>query len=55
MASRHRPDRDVRSITGGGADGVRTLILTWRPDDDGGDDELEPDPQPRTRVLETQS
>ena len=43
------------TVTGGGVDGLRTLTLTWRPDDDGGDDEREPDPQPRTRVLETQS
>ena len=42
------------TVTGGGsADGLRTLTLTWRPDDDG-DDEREPDPLPQTRVLETQ-
>lgn len=43
------------SVTGGGSDGLRTLTLTWRPDPDDGDDELEPDPLPRTRVLETLS
>jgi hypothetical protein len=43
------------TITGGGSDGLRTLILTWRPDGDDGDEELEPDPVPRARVLETQS
>ena len=35
----------------GSPDALRTLILTWRSDDDGG--ELEPIPTPQTRVLET--
>ena len=44
------------TVTGGAsADGLRTLTLTWRPDEYDGDEELEPDPLPRARVLETQS
>ena len=42
------------TVTGGGSEGLRTLTLTWRRDDDGGDDAIEPEPLPRTRVLETQ-
>jgi hypothetical protein len=43
------------TVTGGGSEGLRTLTLTWRSDDDGDDGELEPDPLPRARVLETLS
>jgi hypothetical protein len=43
------------TVTGGGSEGLRTLTLTWRPDDGDGDGELEPDPMPQSRVLETLS
>ncbi len=35
--------------------GLHSLNLTWRPDEDDGDDEREPDPLPRARILETLS
>ena len=45
----------VTVTCGDSADGLHTLILTWRPDRDDGDDELESNPLPRTRVLQTLS
>ena len=43
----------VTVTVGGSEERLHSLTLTWRSDSDDGDDERQPDPLPRARVIDT--